>query len=180
VPGSWLHLTARFFDVVSSRRLSDAEREGVARLLREEEVDLFHAQNAADQRHGLNAARSAAALASDRPELVRAALLHDIGKRHAGLGAIGRVFASISIRLRLPLTARFRRYRDHGPLGAAELARCGAEQLVVDFARSHHAARPGSIDPAAWSVLRAADSATVPLFGSRTRYAGGSRRAGSK
>lgn len=124
-----------------------------------EQAVAFFDQPPPDQRHGYTAARSVEATRPNRPDLVRAALLHDVGKRHAGLGPLGRAAASSAIRLGLPLTPRWAVYRDHGALAAAELA--GSEPIVVDFARSHHGARPPSIDPDDWEALVAADAARV-------------------
>ena len=72
----------------------------------------------------------------------------------------GRVLASVCIKLGLPLRGRFRTYRDHGPIGAAELAAVGAPAIVVTYARFHHEARPADIDLDTWSLLDAADAAT--------------------
>jgi hypothetical protein len=160
VPGGWGHLALRFLDVVTAPSLADTERETVRRWLSTaEEEEAFFSQPPADQRHGYRAALQVAGAAPDRPDLVRAALLHDIGKRHAGLGAPGRAFASVAIRLRLPLQPRWALYRDHGLLAAAELA--GAEAVVVDFARAHHGDRPSTITPAEWETLVAADDARL-------------------
>jgi putative nucleotidyltransferase with HDIG domain len=92
--------------------------------------------------------------------VIRAALLHDIGKRHSRLGVIGRSLASVAIRLHLPLTRRFRLYRDHGGLGADELARAGCAPLIVEFARGHHASRPPWVAQSTWDLLLAADQPT--------------------
>ncbi len=113
----------------------------------------FCEQPTADQRHGYQAARLAdAILGSDRTG-VRAALLHDIGKRHARLGLVGRALASVAIRLRVPLWRRARMYRDHGRIGSEELAGWSAEPLVVEFARHHHGVRPPGIEEAVWEAL---------------------------
>lgn len=159
MPGRWGHLTARFFDVVTSRSLDGRESQAVRRWAGPSLHDAFFAQPVADQRHGYEAALYVLSRAPDRPDLLRAALLHDIGKRHARLGAVGRVIASLALRLRLPLTPRLALYRDHGVLGAAEMA--GEASVVVEFARHHHGARPQSISVDDWDVLLAADRANV-------------------
>ena len=160
MPGGWGHLALRFFDVVTAPALADAERERVRGWLSTAaQEDAFFSQPPADQRHGYRAALQVAGTAPGRPDLVRAALLHDIGKRHARLGAPGRALASVAIRLRLPLPPRWALYRDHGSLAAAELA--GAEAIVVDFARAHHGYRPSTVTPAEWETLVAADDARL-------------------
>ena len=47
---------------------------------------------------------------------------------NARLGVLGRVIASVCIKLRIPVRGRLKTYRDHGPIGAAELA---AEPLTA-------------------------------------------------
>lgn len=160
MPGPWSHLAVRFFDVVTSRSLRPDEHGMVRSWLRTEvETEAFFAQSVADQRHGFASARHVAEVVPGRPDLVRAALLHDVGKRHAHLGAIQRVLASVAIRLRLPMPERWRQYRDHGPAAAEELA--GAELVVTEFARHHHGARPPSISVDDWEILVASDQARV-------------------
>lgn len=159
-PGGWGHLALRFADVVTSKALSPSERSAAEGwLVSDTERRAFFDQPVADQRHGYGSALVVKAERPDRPDLVRAALLHDVGKRHADLGAIGRVLASVAIRLRLPLTPRWTAYRDHGELAAAELV--GAEPIVTDFARHHHGRRPPTIDAEDWAALIRADTARV-------------------
>ena len=162
MPGSPGHLTRRFFDVVLARPLSPAERADVGAWLTQRESDLFFAQSNPDQRHAYSAAASVLSGGTVDRSLVRAAMLHDVGKRHARLGVLGRVLASLLILARAPLSARFAAYRDHGPVGAAEMQALGSEALVVDFARHHHGDRPTSIDPEAWQVLWQADHLPKP------------------
>lgn len=121
------------------------------------EWDAFGDLSVADQRHGYGAARVVEATLGPHRIAVRAALLHDIGKRHAGLGLMGRVLASVAIRLRIPLWRRARTYRDHGPIGSRELSDWGAESLVVEFARTHHGSRPPGFEPAVWEALCESD-----------------------
>lgn len=101
---------------------------------------------------------SVVAAGFDDRVVITAALLHDIGKRHARLGIVGRSVASALILLGLPLTGRMAAYRDHGLAAARELADLGAPSLVIDFALHHHGRRPATIDDDTWDVLVAADS----------------------
>lgn len=160
MPESWSHLVARFADVVTARALEPNERAEVRSWLKSDtEMEGFFAQSDADQRHGLASARAVETEVRGRIELVRAALLHDIGKRHSHLGVLSRSAASAAIRLGAPLSARWELYRDHGALSAAELA--GAELIVVEFARHHHGHRPETISPGDWELLTWADRARV-------------------
>lgn len=102
-------------------------------------------------------------------DVTMAALLHDVGKRHSGLGIVGRSVASVLILLGLPLTERMQAYRDHGMVAARELAGLAVPSLVVDFAIHHHGQRPPTIDAADWEVLVAADRPAKPWSGRSRR-----------
>jgi putative nucleotidyltransferase with HDIG domain len=156
VPGSLGHLTSRFFEVLKARPLLDREAEEVRSWLSPGQAWLFFSQAGHDQRHGYEAALVAIHHGLDLVA-VRAALLHDVGKRHARLGVIGRSLASLAIKARLPLPGRWRIYRDHGRVGSAELTAIGSEPLVVDFALHHHGPRPPGIPEETWAVLLLAD-----------------------
>ncbi|MEX1279654.1 MAG: HDIG domain-containing metalloprotein [Acidimicrobiia bacterium] len=159
------HLTRRFASFLTARGLDAGEQRWVAARLRDDEVAPFWSQPVADQRHAHDCARHVAARVADRPDLVRAALLHDIGKRHARLGAIGRSLATVAAALRsrglgIRGPASFDRYTRHGPVGAEELAATGAERLVVEFTAAHHGPRPATIPADEWALLKQADQVT--------------------
>lgn len=155
--GKALHLSKRFFQVLAAKRLGPAEQEEVAQWLRVEEAALFWSQQVADQRHGLETARKLAATEPEDRELIRAGLLHDVGKSAVRISAFGRTFATLLDLAGLPMSARMRKYRDHGPIGGAALEELGAEELVVAFAARHPAPAPQGTDGARWQMLLAAD-----------------------
>jgi len=157
LPGSPVHLFARFFDYLTAPRLTILEHQTVEVWATPRECSLFFQQGRADQRHGYEAALTVMSRGMSG-EVLRAALLHDVGKRHARLGAIGRSIASILIILGLPMMQRMNQYRDHGRIGAAELEAIDAPEVAVEFARAHHGERPQSIDQATWSALQDADA----------------------
>ena len=157
LPGTPTHLFRRFFDVAFARPLTASERVAVDGWLSTETAALFFAQADSDQRHGYHAALTLVAGGIHERDVVMAALLHDIGKRHARLGLLGRSVASVLILLRLALTERMRTYRDHGMVAARELAGLSVPPLVVDFAMHHHGRRPPTIDPTIWDALVVAD-----------------------
>jgi hypothetical protein len=160
----WGHLVRRFFDVASSDPLDEDETVFVQGLLGGSEAVLFWEQNAADQRHAYRAARVVEGRARDRVDLARAALLHDVGKRHAKLGIIGRVLASLLRQFGLRGSGRVARYLDHPAIGGTELEEAGSNQLVIDFALHHHSDRPGTIQPDDWALLVEADHVTGGRF----------------
>ena len=156
--GSWAHLVGRFFEVATARQLTPDERSEVTGWLNgPAEEAVYWDQTVADQRHGLDGARVVAALRPDRRDLIRAALLHDVGKRHSRLGPIERSLASLCAKLGLPVRGAWLRYLNHGPMGADDLESLGCEGLVVAFARSHHHLRPDGIAFSDWEILQAAD-----------------------
>jgi hypothetical protein len=157
LPGSPAHLFSRFFDVASARPLSSSERSAVAHWLGPELAELFFEQGDADQRHGYHSALHVIAAGEGNSDVIQAALLHDVGKRHAGLGVLGRSLASLLILFGLPLSRSMRAYRDHGLMAARELGALGAPSLAIDFAMHHHGSRPPTIDPETWALLVAAD-----------------------
>jgi len=157
-----LHLVGRFLDVTLARPLRPAEQAEIAALLRTgAERSMYWDQPRADQRHGLSAARRIRSAQPNRADLVRAALLHDVGKRRARLGPIGRSLATILGRLGIEGARRFSDYLDHGRIAARELGRDGAEALVVAFALHHHRDRPEQISREDWDLLQAADRAVL-------------------
>lgn len=156
-PGHPAHLVRRFFGTLRSRRPSPGDQLLVGARLRPEEAALFWAQPVPDQAHGVATARVVMERRPDRPDLARAALLHDVGKRRCGLGVMGRSIASILAFTRIPTRGRYAMYLDHGTLGAEDLENAGSDDLTVGFARHHHGVRPEGIDPGDWEVLARAD-----------------------
>jgi len=152
-----LHLARRFFETLRSRPLDPAEQDQAAGWLSDRESPLFWEQSPADQRHALTAARMVASVRPERRDLIRAALLHDIGKRHSRLGVPGRVTASTLDLLRIPAPGRLGIYLRHESLGAGELEAAGAEPIVVSFAAGHHGACPPDFDPEDWALLARSD-----------------------
>ena len=169
MPGAPSHLIRRFLEVASARPLSPGERAAVGSWLTPALGDIFFSQQPADQRHGYHAGASVAAAGHRAPDVVTAALMHDVGKRHAGFGVAGRSIASVMILLSLPLSERMVIYRDHGIVAARELARAGAPPLVVDFALHHHGRRPATIAEDVWAALKAADKPAKPRAGAGRR-----------
>lgn len=120
-------------------------------------AELFWRQDVADQRHAFAVASKVANTLPRDDEAYTAALLHDVGKRHAGLGAVRRSIATVLDGVGIPLTAAMRRYRTHASIGAAELSAAGFDGLVVSFAANHPGPPPEGIDDRRWAALLEAD-----------------------
>lgn len=157
--GHLLHLGRRLLGGLHPRRLGPGEQAEAAALVRPGEARLFWRQSPADQRHALNCARAVLASAPDRPDLARAALLHDVGKATARLGVPGRVLATSLSLLRLPAPGRWADYLAHAARGADELRTAGADPVVVAYARHHHGHRPPEVPARDWELLTRADRA---------------------
>lgn len=137
------------------------------------EKELWVTMSRRDRRHSAGVARKVQALLGDgasRP-VIAAALLHDVGKVDADLGAYGRVVATLSgifvrhdeevirawTRTR-GFTRRVGLYLQHPKWGGDMLAIAGSDPLTEAWAREHH------LPPEEWSVpeeigfaLKAAD-----------------------
>lgn len=122
-----------------------------------EEHDLFFSQSHFDQRHGFESALYVAAHGPGRTDLIRAALLHDLGKRRARIGSLGRSLASAWSKFGGKTSGPWAAYLEHGRLGSEDLEGAGSEPLVVLFARSHHGDRPDEIPAEDWDLLQRAD-----------------------
>ncbi len=152
------HLIRRFFRSIVARRPDPADQLFVASVLHGAAAQLFALLPAMDQAHSVRTARRVTESVPERLDLVRAALLHDVGKAHAGLGVFGRSVASLLAMFHLPATARMRVYLDHGTLGSLDLIQAGESDIVVAFADGHRSSEePSGIDAADWAILRRAD-----------------------
>jgi hypothetical protein len=152
-----VHLTSRFFGVVFSRPLNPQEQDWVNAVLRPQEAALFWEQHTVDQRHSYDVARRVQRDLGEDNAALAAALLHDVGKRHSDAGPIGRSLATVLDGFHLPMPTDWRRYRDHGELGAVDLERLQADPLSVGFARGRLGA-DARFERATWDVLMAADN----------------------
>jgi hypothetical protein len=152
------HLVSRFVGVVTSKRLSPEAQDEVNKILAPDAANLFWDQPAIDQRHAYDVSQRVRSTLGDDASALEAALLHDVGKRHSNLGAVARSLATVFDATHLPMPTNWRRYRDHGLLGALDLVAIGADPLAVAFAR-------GTIEPTevidqrVWDALVAADDA---------------------
>ncbi len=148
-----LHLLNRFFGFLAARALTPTEQDYVTRMLTPPLRRLFYRQARQDQRHAFEVATRVI----DAPELIEAALLHDIGKIEVTLGAFGRSFATLWGLTALPVWGQWRTYLEHGAVGAELLELNGAGFEAVAFTRHHPGPSPSGFDTSAWSILEYAD-----------------------
>jgi hypothetical protein len=148
-----LHLGRRFFRSLSRREPPATDEAWVRSLLNDGEHALWTRMPAADRRHAVGVARTVP------PELVPAALLHDVGKITSGLGTFGRVGATVLGWVgRERWRGRVGAYLRHDELGADLLRAAGSADITVAWAREHHL--PPSrwtVPPDAAALLKAAD-----------------------
>ena len=125
------------------------DRALVERLLTSPQLSLFLSMSSRDQRHGLDLVCAPQGQGYQAPELLRAALLHDVGKaEHIGLPY--RVAAVLLERFAPELLQRlaedrpvslgypFFAHLNHARWGAERAVEAGSDWLSVELIRRHH------------------------------------------
>lgn len=144
------HLARRFLGAVTAR-VDPAELAPLGDYLSSPEQDLFRQMPVADQRHALDLFHRLHRDGHTDPDLLRAALLHDVGKALGRLPLAYRVIFSFS-RLLSDRLARwlgepsrprwcrpFYLAAYHAELGAEAAARAGSNPRVVALIAQHDA-----------------------------------------
>lgn len=145
------HLTRRFVTSLRPGGPCSTDREWVASVLSDAELGLWQQMSGPDRRHSVGVARRVERSLGHEaaPEVLAAALLHDVGKTVARLRTYGRVIATLSAAVAGHETAhswsrsrgfvrRVGLYLRHPELGGDLLAMAGSHQLTVAWAREHH------------------------------------------
>lgn len=127
------------------------EDDGLAgQYLDPSEVALFAGMQPADRRHCAAVLRTLLAEGETEPDLLKAALLHDVGKADCGIGILHRtaavvlrwIFGSVPTFLTWPsrrgLLRPFYVLENHPRLGACALARAGCAERVWRLTELHH------------------------------------------
>lgn len=133
------HLARRFAGSFSRRPADDAWAES---HLNAGERALWRRMPLADRRHAVGVAHAVP------PEVIPAALLHDVGKIESGLGPFARAGATVVGFVRRDVGGRVGRYLRHDAIGAQLLRDSGSDGLTVAWAAEHH------LPPERWTVPR--------------------------
>ncbi len=163
------HLVERFFRMLRRGGPSTADDAWALSMLTVGERPLFTGMGPADRRHAIDGARAVGETVPEpfRGDAIEAALVHDVGKRHARLGVVGRSEATMVgwlIRSDARRTAladgrswpgRVGRYLRHDVVGAREVAAAGGSALAVAWTADHHHARRLAALPASPAVVAA-------------------------
>lgn len=138
--------TWQFWQALTAR-LSDEDEELLRQELSPQELAAFKAMPLADQRHSLDVYRTLKGQGHTHPDLLKAALLHDIGKAEANLRLWHRV-AIVLVRAVYPRALRwlavpegwrypFYAHYYHPLRGAEKAARLGCSPAIVELIRCH-------------------------------------------
>ena len=102
------HLIRRFCGSLWPGGPSATDDAWAREQLSADEQRLWRRMSGTDRRHAVRVAREAQRTLGDRatPDVLAAALLHDVGKTVAGLGTYGRVVATVSVAVAGEDTAR--------------------------------------------------------------------------
>jgi hypothetical protein len=160
------HLVSRFAGSLRPGGPPARDVAWVEGLLAPGELTVWRRMPAADRRESVRTARRLEAALAGTPHagdarFTVAALLHDVGKTEARLGAVGRALATmagaaaghemaLAWQSRGGVRRRFGLYLRHDDVGAGMLEMAGARPDAVAWARAHH-------HPEQWEQL------TIPL-----------------
>jgi hypothetical protein len=139
----------QFFRALAARTL-DEELEQAANILTPAALALFRSMSIQDQRHGLDVYAALRQAGHTNPDLLAAALLHDVGKAAAPLPAWQRAIIVLLGRFAPRLLARLSRgelpqgwrrpfvvHAQHPQVGAHWAQQAGCSPLTVALIRRH-------------------------------------------
>lgn len=165
-----LHLVRRFFGSVRPGPPSPEDLAWVRSILSHDEWQLFQRMSNPDRRHAVAVARD---VVSELPDasgpVMKAALLHDVGKVESRFRTPARVAATVwwaaaddEIADRwldeAGLRRRLAQYRRHPEIGEQLLLEAGSDPVTAGWAADHHKPRSRwRIAPEIGDVLKACD-----------------------
>ena len=124
--GSWRHLAGRFLGALSPAGPPPEDEEWALGTLLDGEKLLWRRMSGPDQRHAVGVARDTVRLLGPDeppPEVVAAALLHDVGKVESSLGTFARV--GVTLAALAVGRARLLRWTGSGGTGSAGTGSAG-------------------------------------------------------
>jgi len=126
--------------------------------------DLFRAMSPIDQRHCLDVVNTLRRQGHSDPDLLRAALLHDVGKRgirlwHRVAGVLMEAFwpvllEKLAVNRPQSWLYGFYIYRHHADLSAELAERSGCSPAIVELIRQHHTPSENEQAKALWEADR--------------------------
>lgn len=123
-----IHLMKRFLQSFDTNELDAGDVTLVLKLLSPLEMSLWNRMSVSDQRHSIRVLDRFVTFLPEATTGERVGVvLHDVGKIDSGLGAFGRVAATILG----PRTKRFASYHDHEAIGARLLRESGSNQDAI-------------------------------------------------
>ena len=145
-------------------RVSDDEMAVLEQHLDPAQRDLFWEMSPIDQRHCLDVFNTLLRQGHSDPDLLRAALLHDVGKRgirlcHRVAGVLLGAFwptllEKLAVNRPQSWLYGFYIYQYHADLSAELAARSGCSPSVVELIRGHHAPSENEQAKALWNADR--------------------------
>lgn len=160
-PALWTSIrtrTGQFWRGLTARVAAEEVACSITHILQPEAQRLFLCQPAADQRHALAVCRALQEQGEAQPELLAAALLHDVGKARARLSLVHRTAVVLSEHWAPRLLARLSRepaagggvpdwrrpfvlHARHAQTGARWACEAGCAALTVALIEHHHEQR---------------------------------------
>lgn len=145
-------------------RISDDEMAVLEQYLAPSQRNLFWAMSPIDQRHCLDVFNNLLQQGHSDLDLLRAALLHDVGKRgirlwHRVAGVLLEAFwppqlEKLAVNRPQSWLYGFYIYRHHADLSAEWAERSGCSSSVVELIRGHHASSENEQAKALWEADR--------------------------
>ncbi|SET16105.1 HDIG domain-containing protein [Natronincola peptidivorans] len=139
-----LYRVKQFFQGLTAK-IYDKDIAFIKEYLSPQEQELFFQLRKSEQRHSLNVAYGCYSEAPENTSLIKAALLHDIGKIGSNLTLINKSFVVIAKNLNLKenMTPAFLNkalyYKNHhGELGYEMLLKLGLEEKILLLVKNHH------------------------------------------